>query len=139
MKTKNSNDSGYKEGNTTVDFAIFYKQKSLKELFTYLQCFCTLQELLSTMKPKVNTFNISRVRYIESPLYQGFRRYIEGPLYRGFATSRVRYIEGSLYRESVISRVPALYRGSVIWRVRYIEGPLYRGSVLSRVPCKDSR
>lgn len=52
----NSNDSAYKAGNTTGDFVIIYKQKSLTEIFTYLQerTFCTQQKLASTVKPGVN-------------------------------------------------------------------------------------
>ena len=140
-----SNDSGYKTGNTTGNLVLFCKQKSLKELFTYLQGFCTLQELLSAKKPKVYRFNISRVCYIDGPLYQGFQRYIEGPLYGGFATSRFRYIQGPFYRGFLVRTFAvkqpkcSLYRGSVISRVRYFEVPLYRGSVLSRVPCNDIR
>ena len=51
---------------------IIYKQKSLTEIFTYLQerCFCTLQELFSAVKPKGNRYAISRVRYIMGPLYR---------------------------------------------------------------------
>ena len=77
-----SNDSAYKTGNTTGDFVIIYKLKTLTEIFTNQQerAFCTLQKSVSTVKSEVNRLAISRVRYIEGC-------YIDSALYQRFVIS----------------------------------------------------